>query len=89
LRSADPAEEPLVDFACCRTGAISRRLRDAFRFVADVAMAPELDSHALQDLPDQLFGSGARRIAARPGDNAIQMQRSPRCSARCRRYAGG
>ena len=73
LRSADPAAEPLVDFRMLSDRRDLERLRAAFRFVADVATAPELDGMRTKIFPTNY--SDRVRGVSRPGmRNAIQMQ---------------
>ena len=73
LRSADPAEEPLVDFRMLSDHRDLERLRAAFRFVAEIAMAGELDGVRSTIFPTNY--SDRVRKASRPGlRNAIQMR---------------
>ena len=65
LRSADPREEPLVDFRMLSDRRDLERLRAAFRFVAEIATAPRARRRALEDLPHQLFGSRAQASRGR------------------------
>jgi 5-(hydroxymethyl)furfural/furfural oxidase len=73
LRSADPADEPLVDFRMLSDRRDLERLRAAFRFVAEIAMAPELDGMRSKIFPTN-YSDRVRRVS-RPGmRNAIQMR---------------
>jgi 5-(hydroxymethyl)furfural/furfural oxidase len=73
LRSADPNDEPLVDFRMLSDRRDLERLRAAFRFMAEVAMAPELDGMRTKIFPTNY--SDRVRGVSRPGlRNAIQMQ---------------
>jgi 5-(hydroxymethyl)furfural/furfural oxidase len=73
LRSADPDDEPLVDFRMLSDRRDLERLRAAFRFMAEVAMAPELDGMRSKIFPTNY--SDRVRGVSRPGvRNAIQMQ---------------
>ena len=81
LRSADPADEPLVDFRMLSDRRDLERLRNAFRFVAEIATAPRARRRALEDLPDQLFGPRAARFRARACATRCRCACSPACSA--------
>jgi 5-(hydroxymethyl)furfural/furfural oxidase len=73
LRAADPAVEPLVDFRMLSDRRDLERLRNAFRFVAEIAMAPELDGMRSKIFPTNY--SDRVRGVSRPGmKNAIQMR---------------
>ena len=73
LRSADPGEEPLVDFRMLSDRRDLERLRAAFRFVAEIATAPELDGVRTKIFPTNY--SDRVRGVSRPGlRNAIQMR---------------
>ncbi len=73
LRSADPNDEPLVDFRMLSDRRDLERLRAAVRFMAEVAMAPELDGMRTKIFPTNY--SDRVRGVSRPGlRNAIQMQ---------------
>jgi len=73
LRSADPAEEPLVDFRMLSDRRDLERLRAAFRFVADIAMAGELDGVRSTIFPTN-YSDRVRKVS-RPGlRNAMQMR---------------
>ena len=64
LRSADPADEPLVDFRMLSDRRDLERLRDAFRFVAEIAMAPELDGMRTKIFPTNYSDRVRERLAA-------------------------
>jgi len=73
LRSADPAEEPLVDFRMLSDHRDLERLRAAFRFVAEIAMAGELDGVRSTIFPTN-YSDRVRKVS-RPGlRNAMQMR---------------
>ena len=73
LRSADPAAEPLVDFRMLSDRRDLERLRAAFRFVAEIATAPELDGMRTKIFPTNY--SDRVRGVSQPGiRNAVQMQ---------------
>ena len=69
LRSADPTDEPLVDFRMLSDRRDLERLRNAFRFIAEIAAAPELDGMRSKIFPtnysDRVRGSRARACATR------------------------
>lgn len=72
LRSADPADEPQVDFRMLSDRRDLERLRNAFRFVAQVAMSPELDGVRSKIFPANY--SDRMRKVSRPGlRNTLQM----------------
>ena len=89
LRSADPRDEPLVDFRMLSDRRDLERLRNAFRFVAEIAASPELDGMRTQDLPDQLFRPRARRLGAVGCATRCRWACLPRCWKRCRCCAAG
>ncbi len=73
LRSADPSEEPLVDFRMLSDHRDLERLRAAFRFVAEIAMAGELDGVRSTIFPTN-YSDRVRKVS-RPGlRNAMQMR---------------
>ena len=73
LRSADPNDEPLVDFRMLSDRRDLERLRAAFRLMAEIAAAPELDGMRSKIFPTNY--SDRVRGVSRPGvRNAIQMQ---------------
>ena len=72
LRSADPADEPLVDFRLLSDRRDLLRLRAAFRFVAGLATAPELDGVRSAIFPTS-YSDRVRKVS-RPGRwNEVQM----------------
>ena len=83
LQSADPGDEPLVDFRMLSDRRDLERMRNAFRFVAEIAAAPELDGVRTKIFPDQLFGSRAQGLGAgtaeRDADECLRRQSSTRC----------
>ncbi len=73
LRSADPADEPLVDFRMLSDRRDLVRLRNAFRFVAEIATAAELDGVRSTIFPTN-YSDRVRKVS-RPGlRNALQMR---------------
>ena len=72
LRSADPADEPLVDFRMLSDRRDLERMRNAFRFVAQIATAPELDGVRSHIFPTQ-YSDRVRRVSSPGLRNAIQM----------------
>jgi 5-(hydroxymethyl)furfural/furfural oxidase len=72
LRSADPAAEPAIDFRMLTDRRDVARLRNAFRFVAELAAAPELDRVRSTIFPTN-YSDRVRRVS-RPGRrNQFQM----------------
>ena len=72
LRSADPGDEPLVDFRMLSDRRDLERMRNAFRFVAEIAAAPELDAIRTKIFPANY--SDRMRKVSRPGlQNTLQM----------------
>ena len=72
LRGANPAEEPVVDFRMLSDRRDLVRLRNAFRFVADLAAAPELDAVRTTIFPTN-YSERVRKVS-RPGlINQMQM----------------
>ncbi len=63
LRSADPADEPLVDFRMLSDRRDLERMRNAFRFVAQIATAPELDGVRSHIFPTQ-YSDRVRRVSS-------------------------
>jgi 5-(hydroxymethyl)furfural/furfural oxidase len=72
LRSADPADEPLVDFRMLSDRRDLERLRNAFRFVAEIAASPELDGVRTKIFPTN-YSDRVRRVSSPGVRNAIQM----------------
>lgn len=72
LRSADPAELPQVDFRMLSDPRDLRRLRDAFRFVADLAAAPELDGVRSTIFPTN-YSDRVRKVSSPGFRNQLQM----------------
>jgi|SoiMethySBSTD1v2_1073268.scaffolds.fasta_scaffold38794_3 5-(hydroxymethyl)furfural/furfural oxidase len=72
LRSADPNEEPLVDFRMLSDRRDLERLRAAFRFMAEIAAAPELDSMRSKIFPTN-YSDRVRGVSVPGTRNAIQM----------------
>jgi 5-(hydroxymethyl)furfural/furfural oxidase len=72
LRSADPVDEPLVDFRMLSDRRDLERLRNAFRFVAEVMTAPELDGVRSKIFPTN-YSDRVRRVSAPGLRNAMQM----------------
>ena len=89
LRSADPRDEPLVDFRMLSDRRDLERLRNAFRFVAEIAAAPELDGIRSKIFPtnysDRVRGVSVPCAAQRDADERARRQ----CSTRCRCCAAG
>jgi 5-(hydroxymethyl)furfural/furfural oxidase len=72
LGSADPRDEPLVDFRMLSDRRDLERMRNAFRFVAEIAAAPELDAIRTKIFPANY--SDRMRKVSRPGlQNTLQM----------------
>jgi 5-(hydroxymethyl)furfural/furfural oxidase len=72
LKSADPVDEPLVDFRMLSDRRDLERLRNAFRFVAEVMAAPELDGVRSKIFPTN-YSDRVRRVSAPGLRNAMQM----------------
>jgi 5-(hydroxymethyl)furfural/furfural oxidase len=72
LRSADPADEPLVDFRMLSDRRDLVRLRNAFRFMAEVAASPELDGMRSKIFPTN-YSDRVRRVSSPGLRNAVQM----------------
>jgi 5-(hydroxymethyl)furfural/furfural oxidase len=72
LRSADPDEEPVVDFRMLSDRRDLERLRAAFRFMAEVAAAPELDRLRSKIFPTN-YSDRVRGVSVPGTRNAIQM----------------
>jgi 5-(hydroxymethyl)furfural/furfural oxidase len=72
LRSADPADEPLVDFRLLSDRRDLERLRNAFRFIAEIAASPELDGVRTKVFPTN-YSDRVRRVSSPGLRNAIQM----------------
>jgi 5-(hydroxymethyl)furfural/furfural oxidase len=72
LRSADPMDEPLVDFRMLSDRRDLERLRNAFRFVAEIAASPELDAVRSKVFPTN-YSDRVRRVSSPGLRNAVQM----------------
>jgi 5-(hydroxymethyl)furfural/furfural oxidase len=72
LRSADPADEPLVDFRMLSDRRDLERLRKAFRFIAEIAASPELDAVRSKVFPTN-YSDRVRRVSSPGLRNAVQM----------------
>ena len=72
MRSADPSEEPLVDFRMLSDRRDLERLRNAFRFIAEIAAAPELDGMRSKIFPTN-YSDRVRGVSVPGTRNAIQM----------------
>jgi 5-(hydroxymethyl)furfural/furfural oxidase len=72
LKSADPADEPAVDFRLLSDRRDLERLRNAFRFFAGVMASSELDSVRSKIFPTN-YSDRVRRVSAPGWKNAIQM----------------
>ena len=72
LRSADPADEPLVDFRMLSDRRDLERLRNAFRLIAEIAASPELDGVRSKVFPTN-YSDRVRRVSSPGLRNAIQM----------------
>ncbi len=72
LRSADPQAEPLVDFRMLSDERDLVRLRKAFRFVADLSAAPELDGVRSTIFPTN-YSDRVRRVSSPGLRNQLQM----------------
>ena len=72
LRSADPNEEPVVDFRMLSDHRDLERLRAAFRFMAEIAAAPELDGLRSKIFPTN-YSDRVRGVSVPGTRNAIQM----------------
>jgi 5-(hydroxymethyl)furfural/furfural oxidase len=73
LHSANPADEPLIDFRMLSDLRDLERLRAGFRFVAEIAASPELDGMRSTVFPTN-YSDRVRRVS-RPGlRNAVQMR---------------
>jgi len=72
LRSADSRDEPLVDFRMLSDRRDLERMRNAFRFAAEIAASPELDAVRTKIFPANY--SDRMRKVSRPGlQNTLQM----------------
>ena len=89
LRSADPRDEPLVDFRMLSDRRDLERLRNAFRFVAEIATAPELDGMRTKIFPtnysDRVRGVSVPAPAQRDADG--RARRDARHAADAARLA--
>jgi 5-(hydroxymethyl)furfural/furfural oxidase len=72
LKSADPADEPVVDFRLLSDRRDLERLRNAFRFFAGVMASSELDSVRSKIFPTN-YSDRVRKVSAPGLKNAIQM----------------
>jgi 5-(hydroxymethyl)furfural/furfural oxidase len=72
LRSPDPRDEPLVDFRMLSDRRDLERLRNAFRFVAGIAAAPELDGIRTKIFPTN-YSDRVRGVSVPSLRNAMQM----------------
>src|SRR6476619_6069773 len=72
LRSADPRDEPLVDFRMLSDRRDLERLRNAFRFVAGIAASPELDRIRSKIFPTN-YSDRVRGVSVPSVRNAMQM----------------
>ena len=72
LRSADPRDEPLVDFRMLSDRRDLERMRNAFRFVAEIAAAPELDAVRSKIFPAN-YSDRVRGVSVPGVKNAFQM----------------
>jgi 5-(hydroxymethyl)furfural/furfural oxidase len=72
LRSAVPNDEPVVDFRMLSDRRDLERLRKAFRFVADLAEAPELDSVRSTIFPTN-YSDRVRKVSSPGLKNQFQM----------------
>jgi 5-(hydroxymethyl)furfural/furfural oxidase len=72
LRSASPTDEPLVDFRMLSDRRDLERLRNAFRFVAEIATSPELDGVRSKVFPTN-YSDRVRRVSSPGVKNAMQM----------------
>lgn len=72
LKSANPIDEPLVDFRLLSDRRDLERLRNAFRFVAEVMAAGELDGVRSKIFPTN-YSDRVRRVSAPGLRNAMQM----------------
>src|ERR1051325_8413156 len=72
LRSADPRDEPLVDFRMLSDRRDLARMRNAFRFVAEIAASPELDGVRSKIFPPN-YSDRVRGVSVPGLRNAFQM----------------
>ena len=72
LRSADPRDEPLVDFRMLSDRRDLERMRNAFRFVAEIAASPELDAVRSKIFPAN-YSDRVRGVSVPGVKNAFQM----------------
>jgi 5-(hydroxymethyl)furfural/furfural oxidase len=72
LASADPAVEPQVDFRMLSDWRDLKRLRDAFRFVFDIAASPELQGIRSKIFPTN-YSDRVRRVSSPGFRNQLQM----------------
>lgn len=72
LRSADPRDEPLVDFRMLSDRRDLVRMRNAFRFVAAIAAAPELNAVRSKIFPTN-YSDRVRGVSVPGVKNAFQM----------------
>ena len=72
LQSADPVAEPLIDFRMLSDPRDLERLRNAFRFAAEIAISPELNSVRSKIFPSN-YSDRVRRVSSPGVKNAIQM----------------
>lgn len=71
LRSADPAQSPLIDFRLLSDRRDHQRMKIAFRTIAELAMASELDGIRHEVFPT-IFSDRVRSVSAPTAWNAFQ-----------------
>tara|TARA_R110002020_G_scaffold458434_1_gene675818 strand:+ start:9675 stop:11441 length:1767 start_codon:yes stop_codon:yes gene_type:complete len=72
LRSADVKDEPEVDFRMLSDQRDIRRLREAFRFMAEIAGDPELDRARTNVFPTN-YSDRVRKVSSPGRKNMVQM----------------
>jgi 5-(hydroxymethyl)furfural/furfural oxidase len=72
LQSADPAAPPQIDFRMLSDPRDLERLRNAFRFAAELAMSPDLDGIRTKIFPSN-YSDRVRKVSSPGRKNAIQM----------------
>ena len=73
LRSANPAVAPLVDFRLLSDPRDLRRLREGFRFIAELAADPELDPVRTKIFPTN-YSDRVRKVSSPGLRNRMQMR---------------
>jgi 5-(hydroxymethyl)furfural/furfural oxidase len=72
LKSANPLDNPDIDFRMLSDPRDMERLRNAFRFVAEIAASPELDGVRSKIFPSN-YSDRVRKVSSPGFYNAMQM----------------